>query len=137
MIGRRTEENVMDSSKENASLARRWREARLKKVATFWACAASAVVTVIVGFAWGGWVTGGTATTMAEARGQEAVLQRLTPICVLQFKQDPKKTQKLAEFQEVSSWLQTDYVKKQGGATIPGEAEADTNVAEACAKLLK
>jgi hypothetical protein len=127
----------MDSSKENASLARRWREARLKKVAAFWACAASAVVTVIVGFAWGGWVTGGTAATMAEASGQEALLKRLTPICVLQFKQDPKKAQKLAEFQEVSSWLQTDYVKKQGWATIPGETEADGNVAEACAKLLR
>src|SRR3954463_12110648 len=33
----------------------------------FWAAAAGAVATIVVGFAWGGWVTGGSAKRVAEA----------------------------------------------------------------------
>jgi hypothetical protein len=44
-----------------------------------------AVATLIIGFSWGGWVTGTKATSMtsaAETRGQMSVL---VPLCVAQF----------------------------------------------------
>jgi hypothetical protein len=47
--------------------------------------AVGAIATMIIGFSWGGWVTGGTARTMtstAEAKGQMSVL---VPLCVAQF----------------------------------------------------
>jgi hypothetical protein len=59
-----------------------------------------------------------------------------TPICLAQFKHDPKKDRKLKQFKEVNRWEQGDYVKKQGWATMPGEQEPDGKVADACAKLL-
>jgi hypothetical protein len=102
----------------------------------FWSCMASIVLTMIVGFAWGGWVTGGTAQKLAETLADTAVVKRLAPICVVQFNQDPGKAQKLTELKGTDSWQRDGYVEKQGWATMPGEAKTDRNVAEACAKLL-
>jgi len=118
------------------SLGQRWTNAQPTKTIAFWACMASVVFTMIVGFAWGGWVTGGTAQKMAEASADTAVVNRLAPICVVQFNRDPGKTQKLVALKGTDSWQQDGYVEKQGWATMPGEEKADRNVAEACAKLL-
>ncbi|MCH7795790.1 MAG: hypothetical protein IH900_11740 [Proteobacteria bacterium] len=94
------------------------------------------IVLAIIGFAWGGWVTGSTAQKMAEELAQTAVVARLAPICVEQYNQDSEKDQKLKELKEESSWKKGDYVEKQGWATMPGEKEADSKVAKECADLL-
>jgi len=91
---------------------------------------------MIIGFAWGGWVTGGTAQKMAEEMAEDAVVNRLAPICVVQFNQDPGKDQKLKELKETGSWKRGDYVKEQGWATMPGEEKPDSKVADECAKRL-
>ena len=64
----------------------KWTAYRPTKGLLFWAAAAGAVATIVVGFAWGGWVTGGGAKRMAEAaaagsRDQlvAAVLRRSVP----------------------------------------------------------
>ena len=101
-----------------------------------WGLVVSAVLTMIIGFAFGGWVTGGTAQEMAKEMADEAVIDRLAPICVVQFNQDPEKDRKLKELKEKSSWDRKDYVEKQGWATMPGEKEPDSNVANECAKRL-
>src|SRR5688572_25672626 len=121
-----------------ASYGDRWSQARPTKTHLFWACAATMVATMIVGFTWGGWVTGGTALRTAEALADTAVAKRLSPICVSQFQADPQRAAKLKELKDTGSWQQADYVQKQGWATMPGEAAApaDRQVAEACAKLL-
>lgn len=119
-----------------ASMAQRWRDAQPTKTNTFWLCMGSVVLTMIVGFAWGGWVTGGTAQKMAETMADTAVVQRLAPICVVQFNRDPGKEQKLVALKGTDSWQRDGYVEKQGWATMPGEEKADRSVAEACAKLL-
>jgi hypothetical protein len=118
------------------SFGERWSQARPTKTVVFWACAASIVATLIVGFTWGGWVTGGTALRVAEARADDAIAKRLAPMCVLRFKADHEKDAKLAELKKASSWEQTEYVQKQGWATMPGEESPDRKVAEECAKLL-
>lgn len=121
---------------QNKGFRRWWSEARPTKTATFWSWVASVVATMIVGFAWGGWVTGGTAREMAKEIAEEAVVKRLAPICVVQFNQDPGKEQKLKELKGKNSYERGDYVKKQGWAKMPGEKESDSKVAEECAKLL-
>ena len=94
------------------------------------------IVLAIIGFAWGGWVTGSTAQKMAEELAQKAVVARLAPICVEQFNQDSKKDQNLKELKKTDSWMRSDYVKKQGWATITGEKEPNDKVAAKCAELL-
>jgi hypothetical protein len=68
--------------------------------------------------------------------GKDAVVQRLAPICVYQFNQDPAKDPKLIAFNEAKPYQRDDYVRDQGWATMPGEEEPDRKVSDACAKLL-
>ena len=118
------------------SWGERWDEVSVTKTMTFWACLAVIVLTVIIGFNWGGWVTGGTAQTLAATTAKAAVITRLAPICVAQFNQDTAKTQKLVALKALQSYERGDYAGKQGWATIPGEAAPDRDVADACANLL-
>ena len=126
----------MEQNKANAGFGQRWSDARPTKTALVWSWVAAIVVTMIIGFTWGGWVTGGTARSMAEATGEDAVVKRLAPICVVQFKQDPMKDQKLKEVKDTDTWQRGEYIKKQGWATMPGEQEPDRKVADECVKLL-
>ena len=110
-----------------------WKE-KMKPVA--WGAVGGAIVLAIIGFALGGWVTGGTAQRMAKEMAHEAVVDRLAPICVGQFQQDPNKEERLKELKKLDSWKRGDYVKEKGWATIPGEKEPDRRVAEECARRL-
>ncbi len=101
-----------------------------------WGALGGAIVLAIIGFAWGGWVTGGTAQEMAEERAENAVVARLAPICVEQFKHDSEKDQKLKDLKKEESWKRDEYVEKQGWATMPGEKKPDSKVAEKCAELI-
>lgn len=47
-----------------------------------WACVATAVATIIVGFNWGGWVTGGSSVQAATAAGKIARGELASAICV-------------------------------------------------------
>jgi hypothetical protein len=118
------------------SVGQMWRQSRPSKTLALWACLGTMVATMIVGFTWGGWVTGGTARQMAMASGEDAVISRLTPMCVLRVKADPKQAEKIKELKQTSAWQQGEYVKKQGWATMPGETEPVEKVADACAKLI-
>jgi hypothetical protein len=126
----------MEHNRLKASLGQRWNDARPTKAIVFWACVASVIATLIVGFSWGGWMTGGTARAVAETSGTDAVVKRLGPICVAQFNGDPEKDRKLAEMAELSAWQRGDYVQRQGWATMPGEPQGDRQVATECARLI-
>ena len=126
-----------DQNKEKkVSLGQRWDKAQLTKTGVFWSLVAAIVLTMIIGFWWGGWVTGGTAEKIAKKMAEDAVVLRLAPICVFQFNQDPEKDQKLTELKEKSNWSRGEYIQEQGWATMPGEDDPDRKVADACAKLL-
>ncbi|NOQ20282.1 MAG: hypothetical protein GQ571_09975 [Desulfobacterales bacterium] len=101
-----------------------------------WAAIGGAVLVMIIGFAWGGWVTGGTAQSRAEEMAADAVANRLASICVAQFNQDSEKDQKLKKLKETDNWQRGDYVEKQGWATMPYEKESDRAVANKCAEQI-
>ena len=122
--------------KKKLSLKKWWSEARPTKTAVFWSWIASIILTMIIGFAWGGWVTGRTARTLAEDMAEDAVVERLAPICVAQFNQDPGKAAKLEELKEASGYQRRTFVQDQGWATMPGEEEPDRKVVDECVKLL-
>ena len=103
---------------------------------SLWGAVGGAVVLAVVGFTWSGWVTGGTAQSIADEAAQEAVVARLAPICVEQFKQDSQKDQKLIAMKAGNSWDRSDYIEKQNWATMPGEKNPDDGVARKCGELL-
>jgi hypothetical protein len=118
------------------TMGQRWSATQLSKTAIFWICLAVIAGTMLVGFTWGGWVTGSTAQRTATTMANSAVVQRLTSICVAQFQLDPAKDQKLIDLKAASSYQQGTYVKEQGWATMPGDEQSDTKVATECAKVL-
>jgi hypothetical protein len=101
-----------------------------------WSAIGGAIVLAVVGFNYGGWVTGGTAAAMAKEIAAEAVAERLGSICVAQFNRDSDKGQKLKEMKEKDSWDKGRYIEKQSWAIMPGEDKPDSRVADACAKQL-
>ena len=93
---------------------------------------AGAIVLIIVIFSAGWVVTSGSAKAEARQIAGQAVLDRLAPIAVAQFMQDLNKEERLKDLKKLDSYgmnNQTDYVKKQGWATMPGEKEPDNRVA--------
>jgi len=99
--------------------------------------AIGAVASMVVGFSWGGWMTGGTAIKLADERANNAVLAALTPICVEKFLQNSDAKANLAVLQKISSnWEQGDYLQKGGWATRPGATSSDYQLARACADKL-
>jgi hypothetical protein len=65
--------------------------------------AIGAIASMVIGFSWGGWVTGGTADKVATERANTAVLAALTPICVEKFLQNSDAKANLASLQKISS----------------------------------
>jgi hypothetical protein len=102
-----------------------------------WGVVIGSILTMIVGFTWGGWTTSSTANQSAMTRADAAVTTALIPICLAQVKLDTTKGKKLGEFKAITtSYDQTDFVMKAGWATFPGKADANRDVAEACAAAL-
>jgi hypothetical protein len=94
------------------------------------------IATAVIGFTWGGWVTGGTAAKMADKSADEAVVAALAPICVARFQSGTEAKTTLAALKATDSWQQDAFIVKGGWATFPGGTEPNRDVAEACAMLL-
>lgn len=103
-----------------------------------WGAAGGAIALAIVGFSWGGWVTGKKAETSAVERVNAAVIGALAPVCVDKFRHAGEVSANLAAMKKVDSWAQGEFVEKGGWATVPGEnpPEQVSAVARACAQLL-
>jgi hypothetical protein len=95
-----------------------------------WGLIFGAAVAMIVGFSWGGWVTGGT----AKGKSDEAVLANRAAICVAQFMKAPNYDRELVAFKAIDSWKRSELIGKGGWDKMPGQGEASGAVADACAR---
>lgn len=98
--------------------------------------AIGAVAIAIVGFSWGGWVTGGTAKDMALDQARLDVVSALVPICIEQSNRDPQAVETLAELKNASTYQRSDMLMKTGWATMPGYNDPNRDVARACMEKL-
>ena len=94
--------------------------------------AAGAAALAIVGFTWGGWMTGGTAKAMASSQARMEVVAALVPICLEQSKQDPAATETLAKIKSATKYKRSQMVINSGWATMPGSGDPNRGVATAC-----
>ena len=97
-----------------------------------WGVIGGAIAAIIIGFAWGGWVTGGTAVRMEEASAETAVVQAFTPLCVIKAEQQPEK---LAPLKEESIFQRDTFVIEAGWVDNVSE-DYRSEVAESCAAAL-
>jgi len=98
-----------------------------------WGFIGGAVIAIIVGFAWGGWTTAGSAQT----KSSEAVLASQAAICVAQFMKQPNADEKLKTLGDGSSWQRAEVIEKGGWDKMPGQEKASWAVARACADGLE
>jgi hypothetical protein len=103
-----------------------------------WGAVIGAIALAVVGFNWGGWVTGGTSDKIAEGRADKAVANALAPVCIAQFRNTVNAPAMLKTFKALNSWEQGDYVGKGGWATMPGSVSKEPNgqVVSACVEAL-
>lgn len=104
---------------QNRNLSGRFKEYQASKTVLFWACAGSVVAATIVGFSWGGWVTGGSAQEMAEESAAQARQELAAVVCVDRFMAAPDVGMQLTALQEITSpRAQGKFVEDGGWALI-------------------
>jgi hypothetical protein len=130
------EEN-MDGSQR--TLAERFSRYKASKAVLFWACAATAVATIVIGFAWGGWTTGGTAQTMADEAAAKARQQMAAVVCVDRFMAASDAGLQLAQLKSIEGVsARGKFIEDSGWASIlpDGAVSDDRRAAALCADAL-
>jgi hypothetical protein len=115
--------------RKNGNQLQSFDQYRASKTVLFWACAGSVILATIVGFSWGGWVTGGTARTMAEKSAAQARQELIAGVCVDRFMAAPDSGNQLATLQEMTSaYSRGKFVQDGGWAVIPVSGGAEPSV---------
>ena len=92
-----------------------------------------AILAIIIGFAWGGWVTGGS----SQERIDTAVLPLAAEICANNFKADPDFEKHLAALKKESNWQRDTYIKEKGKWSVMAcDDTSKPGVAGACVEKL-
>ena len=92
-----------------------------------------AIALAIVGFSWGGWVTGGSAEAMAAKSSTAAVAVALTPYCIERAGGvDAPTATAMTELKAASAYSRRGIVEKAGWATPLGAEKPNAELAQAC-----
>jgi hypothetical protein len=102
----------------------------------FWSCVACVVLTMLIGFTWGGWVTGGTAEGRVASASEDARAELAAQICVHRFLEADDAKAQLAAFKEKDFWNRDGFVEDGGWVTFAGMKEPVDGAAELCAEQL-
>ena len=97
-----------------------------------WGAIGGAIAAMVIGFAWGGWVTGGTVGKMEAASAEAAVVQAFTPLCVAKAEALPEQ---LVLLKEESSWQRRNFVVNAGWVDNVSEKYRSA-VAASCASTV-
>jgi len=87
-----------------------------------------AIIAMIIGFGWGGWVTASTNQKTTDT----AVLASQAAICVAQYIKEPNSQEKLKEFAAIDTYKRGEFIEKGGWDKMPGQKEASYGVRNAC-----
>lgn len=121
---------------EQESMSKRWEQFRPSKALWLWSCAGCIVLTMILGFTWGGWVTGGAASDMAESAAQDARANVLATLCVNRFVSAKYAADELVELKEASRWDRDQIIEQGGWAELEGLEEGNSEAVDLCAERL-
>lgn len=95
-----------------------------------------AIAVSIIGFVWGGWVTGGSANNMAMTMSRESVVGAMVPVCLDMAQSDMDRAEKIATIKAAAAYQRRDAVMKTGWATMPGTDDPSRDLAQACLESL-
>jgi hypothetical protein len=118
------------------SLGQRWEASRPTKTLTFWSCAACVAGTILVGFTWGGWTTGGTARSTAQEAALSSRNELAAAVCVDRFKAAGDASAQLVALKALGSWDRGTFVEKGGWAAMPDKVAPGDGTARLCGEKL-
>jgi hypothetical protein len=118
------------------SLSQKWSDFHATKAQLFWTGVGCAVATVIVGFTWGGWTTGGSAQQAAAQAGTTARQELAAAICVDRFNAGGDATAQLAALREMSTWERGKFIAGGGWVAMPEMMGKTDAAATSCAAQL-
>lgn len=119
------------------SIAQRWEEYQPTKSTLVWTCLMAAIATMVVGFGWGGWVTGSTSQAAAIESGDAARGELASTICVERFNSAPDAAAKLVALKAITdSYKRQQFIEEGGWATMPGQKSSGRRAAAGCATAL-
>lgn len=127
---------AMQSSSKR-TMSQRWDDYQPTKSMLVWACVGAVLAAIVVGFSWGGWVTGGTSRAAAMTAGDVARGELASAICVERFNAAPDAAARLVEFKAITDgYKRRQFVEAGGWATMPGQTTPDRRGADSCATAL-
>lgn len=109
---------------------------RASKKVLIWSWVGVAALTMVVGFTWGGWVTGGSATERAETAAQDAVAALAADVCFDKFMAAPDMQANLAAFNEESVYSRSNYIADGGWTTLGDSDKPVSGASRLCAEQL-
>ncbi len=118
------------------SLGDKFRDFRASKMTLFWSCAGCVVATMVVGFTWGGWVTGGTAQDRADKAAEQAVAALAADICFKRYLASPDARTNLTALNEESVYRRNGVLEDGGWVTFADREEPIDGAAKLCAERL-
>jgi hypothetical protein len=101
-----------------------------------WGAVGGAIITLIVGFNWGGWQTANSADRMAKEMADKKVIAALAPFCVDRFLKSADATQSADLLKLTTNYDRGSFLEKGGWTSMPGSAETNWGVGRACGDLL-
>ena len=113
-----------------------WNEYRPTKEHALWIAVAAVIATLIIGFGLAGWVTGGTAKKLADEAAATSRNQLAAAVCAEHFMQAADAKMRLAKLEALEWWERDDHLVNGGWATMPGDKDPDSTVAQLCATRL-
>jgi hypothetical protein len=97
--------------------------------------ALGAIVTMIVGFNWGGWSLSSTTDKVSKERSDLAVVAALAPVCADKFRALPDAEAKKAALLKADTWKRRDEFPKEF-VTLPGDSYPNSALVDACYTLI-
>lgn len=121
---------------DNKSLGRRFETYRGSKTMIFWSCAGCVLATLILGFTWGGWMTGASARKAVTQASYDARADMAAAICVSRFDASPDHVANLAALKGTDTWRRDDYMAKGGWLKIDGLESDISGASSLCVQRL-
>lgn len=113
-----------------------WKEFRPSKTTWFWSSVGVVIATIVVGFGWGGWVTGGSAQQMAEEAADKARAELIANVCVERYVSADGFAERLAKLKEGNSWDREEMIEEGGWTKLAGIEDSGEEAADLCGNEL-
>jgi hypothetical protein len=101
-----------------------------------WGAVGGAILTLILGFYWGGWQTTNSANRMANEQSDKKVIAALAPFCVDRFLKSADATQSADLLKLTTNYDRGSFLEKGGYTNLPGSTATNWAVGRACGDLL-